>query len=289
MESLEDGRKAHVSPGRDLAVCANLRRKRGVCFRDEGGSENVTLTDADVQDGLAGLSDHDAVEMDFSGVHVPIIGQRFHHDPVTVISAFESDLGIWIGPTVSCLWSVAARGDLGSEMASCQMATCGGPLDVARDLRRPFLLFEGSGHVVTFWSPAHLAMGFDYVCACSSLATLRNHVERHGLGVEGVVSVVFRDRRSGHVLGRRPLCLLAGQDFYGVGPGTSGRRDHETHGSDLCGCVGSLGSDGAGAKRAVRSTGREVCQICCCCCGGLLGQERDQVQRTGSRRQRQAK
>lgn len=149
VESLGDGRKAHVSPGRDLAVCANLRRKRGVCFRDGEGSENVTLTDADVQDDLAGLSDHDAVEMDSFGVHVPKLGQKLP-GLVTVISAFESDLGIEIGPTVSCLWSVAARDDLGNEMASCQMATCGGPLEVARNLRRPFLLFEGSGHVVTF-------------------------------------------------------------------------------------------------------------------------------------------
>lgn len=169
-------------------------------------------------------------------------------------------------------------------------------------------------------------MGFDYVCACSSLVTSKKHVERRGPGVEEVVSVVSRDRRSGHVRGRRPLCLSAGQDFDGVGPGKSGRRDHEARGSDLYGCVGSLWSDGDGGdaksgqsgpgcdvstdgdgeeqagrrKRAVRSTGREVCRICCwgrCChwgdldsvCVELLGQEQDQDQRTGSRRQRQAK
>lgn len=302
MESLEVGRKAHVSLDRDLAVGANLRRKRGVCFRDEGGSANVTLTDAGVQDDLAGPSDHGAVEMGFFGVHVPTLGQKFHRGLVTVTSAFESDLGIWIGPTVSCLWSVAARDGLANEMASCQMATCGGPVGVARSLRRPFLLFEDSCHVVTFWSPAHLATGFDYVCACSSLATLRNHVERHGLGAEGFVSVVFRDRCSDHVLGRRLLCLSAGQDFDGVDRGTSGgRHDHEAHGSDLYGCVGSLWSDGGDAmsgqsgpgcdetdcdeRAGRRKRALEVCRICCCCwggdldsvCGGveLLGQEQD--------------
>lgn len=102
MESLEDGRKAHVSSNRDLAVCANLRRKRGVCFRDGEGSENVTLTDADVQDDLAGLSDHDVVEMDSFGVHVPRLGQKLP-GLVTAISAFESDLENEIGLTVSCL------------------------------------------------------------------------------------------------------------------------------------------------------------------------------------------
>lgn len=316
-ESLGDGREAHVSPGRDLAVCANLRRKRGVCFRDGEGSENVTLTDADVhvQDDLAGLSDHGAEEMDFFAlhVHVPTLSRIFHHGLETAISAFESDLETGIDPTVSCLWNVAARDGLGNEIVSCQMATCDGPLKVAPGLRRPFLLFEGYGHVVTFWGPAQLAMGFDYVCACSSLVTSKNHVGRHGPEVEGdVVS-------DGHVRWlRRPLCLSTGQDFDGVGPGISGRRDHEARGSDLCGCcAGSLcWSDGEGArsdqngrgcdvstgcdgderagrrKRAVQSTGREICRICChwgrlCCCHWgdlgsvcvveLLGQEQDQV------------
>lgn len=208
-------------------------------------------------------------------------------------------------------------------MAACPLVTCGGPLAAAGNLRRPFLLFEGFGHVVTFWSPVHLAMGFDYACACSSLATLKNHVERHGPGVEEVVSGVSRGRRFGHVRGRRPLGLSAGQDFDGVGPGKSGRRDHEARGSDLYGCVVSLWSDGGNVmsgqsgpgcdvstdgdgeeraerrKRAVRSSGREVCRICWgrrwhwgdldSACVELLGQEQDQDQRTGSRQQRQAK
>lgn len=304
-----------MSPGRDLAVCANLRRKRGVCFRDGEGSENVTLTDADVhvQNDLAGLSDHGAVEMDFFAlhVHVPMLSRIFHPGLERAISAFESDLETGIDPAVSCLWNVAARDGLGNEMASCQMATCGGPLKVGPSLRRPFL-FEGCGHVATFWSPAHLGMGFDYVCACSSLVTSKNHVGRHGPEVEeGVVS-------GGHVRWlRRLLCLSTGQDFDGVGPGISGRRDYGARGSDLCGCcAGSLcwndggdarsdpsgpgcdvstGRDGderAGRRKKVQSTGLEVCRICChwgrlCCCHwgdlrsvcvvGLLGQEQGQV------------